>query len=132
MTVLGTADAPLDLFGGLVTDMAPCDLPPGVSPDCADVAFIAGAVKTRPGLVSMFAPIAGQPTINYLKTYIQPNLAQTLLALDSAGTLWGEASPGSLSPVATGLAPNTRSNSHISRTPARAQGRNACATKSAA
>ena len=111
MTVLGTADAPLDLFGGLVTDMAPCDLPPGVSPDCADVAFIAGAVKTRPGLVSMFAPIAGQPTINYLKTYIQPNLAQTLLALDSAGTLWGEASPGSLSPVATGLASNTRAKS---------------------
>jgi hypothetical protein len=111
MTVLGTSDAPLDLFGGLVTDMAPCDLPPGVSPDCADVAFIAGAVKTRPGLLSIYAPLAGNPTINYLKTYIQPNLAQTLLALDSAGTLWGEMSPGSLSPVAAGLAPNSRAKS---------------------
>ena len=90
MSVLGTADAPLDIFGGLVTDMSPADLPAGASPDCADVAFQLGAVKTRPGLHSMYTPIAGNPTVNYLKTYIQPNLTQTLLALDSAGTLWGE------------------------------------------
>ncbi len=111
MTVLGTTDAPLDLFGGLVTDMAPADLPAGVSPDCADVAFIAGAVKTRPGLVSMYAPLAGNPTVNYLKTYIQPNLTQTLLALDSAGTLWGELAPGVLSQVASGLVANARAKS---------------------
>ena len=85
MSVLGTTDAPLDIFGGLVTDMAPADLPAGASPDCADVAFQLGAVKTRPGLLSMYTPIAGNPTVNYLKTYIQPNLTQTLLALDSAG-----------------------------------------------
>ena len=80
MSVLGTADAPLDMFGGLVTDMAPADLPAGASPDCADVAFVPGAVKTRPGLLSMYTPIAGNPTINYLKTYIQPNLTR-----DAAG-----------------------------------------------
>ena len=104
MTVLGTMDAPLDLFGGLVTDMSPADVPAGASPDCADVAFTAGAVKTRPGL-------AGNPTINYLKTFIQPNLAQTLLALDSAGTLWGELTPGVLSQVATGLVAGARAKS---------------------
>ena len=97
MTVLGTVDAPLDIFGGLVTDMAPADLPAGVSPDCADVAFISGAVQTRPGLAPVFAAISGNPAVNYLKTYIQPNLTQTLLTFDSAGTLWGELSPGSLS-----------------------------------
>src|ERR1700675_4167449 len=103
MTVLGTTDAPLDVFGGLVTDMAPADLPAGVSPDCADVAFLAGAVKTRPGLLSVYAPIAGNPTINYLKSFVQPNLAEMLLALDSAGTLWGEIAPGVLTQIAAGL-----------------------------
>src|ERR1700751_3953680 len=103
MSIAGTIDAPLDLFGGLVTDMAAADLPQGVSPDCQDVAFLRGAVKTRPGLLSLFSPIAGNPTVNYLKTYTQPNLVNTLLALDSTGTLWGEASPGVLSQIASGL-----------------------------
>jgi hypothetical protein len=105
MSVLGTADASLDIFGGLVMDMSPADLPGGASPDCADVAFQLGAVKTRPGLLSMYTPIAGNPTVNYLKTYIQPNLTQTLLALDSAGTLWGEISPGTLTQIASGIVP---------------------------
>src|ERR1041384_4668294 len=103
MTVLGTIDAPLDLFGGLVTDMVPAELPAGVSPDCADVAFISGAVKTRPGLQSVFTPIAGNPAVNYLKTYVQPDLSQSLLTLDSAGTLWREITPGVLTQVAAGL-----------------------------
>ncbi len=115
MSIAGTIDAPLDLFGGLVTDMPPADLPEGVSPDCQDVAFLLGAVKTRPGLVSVFSPIVsalgGNPTVNYLKTYTQQNLAQTLLALDSSGTLWAEKSPGVLSQVATGLVPNVAANS---------------------
>ena len=111
MSIAGTIDAPLDLFGGLVTDMPAADLPQGVSPDCQDVAFLQGAVKTRPGLVSVYSPIAGNPTVNYLKTYTQPNLAQTLLALDSAGTLWGETAPGVLSQVATGLPANAAASS---------------------
>src|SRR5579862_3855814 len=111
MSVLGTADASLDIFGGLVTDMAPADLPGGASPDCSDVAFQLGAVKTRPGLLSMYTPITGNPTVNYLKTYIQPNLTQTLLALDSSGTLWGELSPGSLSQIATGIIPGSYAKS---------------------
>jgi hypothetical protein len=111
MSIVGTNDAPLELFGGLVTDMAAADLPQGVSPDCQDVSFVQGAVKTRPGIVSMFSPIAGNPTVNYLKTYTQPNLTRTLLALDSTGTLWGENSPGVLSQVATGMAANSAASS---------------------
>src|ERR1700687_1531170 len=111
MSILGTIDAPLELFGGLVTDMAAADFPQGVSPDCADVAFLQGAVETRPGLVSVFSPISGNPTVNYLKTYTQPNLARTLLALASAGTLWGENSPGVLGQIAAGIAPNSSASS---------------------
>src|ERR1017187_2973130 len=115
MSIAGTIDAPLDLFGGLVNDMAAADLPLGVSPDCQDVAFLLGGVKTRPGLAPVFSPIVsaggGNPTVNYLKTYTQPNLAQTLLALDSTGTLWGETSPGVLSKIASGIAPNTAAGS---------------------
>jgi len=104
MSVAGTIDAPLDIFGGLVTDMASADLPQGVSPDCADVAFIDGAVKTRPGLQAVIAGLAGNPTVNYLKTYIALNLTQRLLVLDALGNLWKETSPGGLSSVASGLA----------------------------
>jgi hypothetical protein len=111
MSVTGTIDAPLDLFGGLVTDMPAADLPQGVSPDCQDVAFVQGAVKTRPGLAPAFSALAGNPTVNYLKTFTQPNLAQTLLALDSGGTLWQEATPGTLSQVASGLAENASADS---------------------
>jgi len=111
MSVLGTIDAPLDVFSGLVTDMAPEDLPAGVSPDCGDVAFILGAVKTRPGLLSLYTPISGNPTVNYLKTFTQPNLAQTLLALDSTGTLWGELAPGALTQIASGIVAGSRAAS---------------------
>src|SRR5579883_1635935 len=102
MGVLGKTDAALDIFGGLVTDVAPADLPPGASPDCADVAFVPGAVKTRPGLLSVFTAIAGNPTVNYLKTFVQPNLAETMLALDSAGSLWAELAPGALTQINSG------------------------------
>src|ERR1700721_3629517 len=111
MSIAGTIDAPLDLFGGLVTDMAAADLPQGVSPDCRDVAFLQGAMKTRPGLLSVYSAIAGNPTVNYLKTYTQPNLVNTLLAIDSAGTLWGENSPGVLTQIGAGLAANAAASS---------------------
>jgi hypothetical protein len=101
MTVLGTVDAPLDLFGGLVTDMAPADLPAGVSPDCADVAFLPGAVKTRPGLASVFSALSGNPTVNYLKTYSDPELNRRLLFLAGDGKLWQEFPEGTLTDLTT-------------------------------
>jgi len=104
--VAGAIDAPLDIFGGLVTDMAAPDLPPGVSPDCADVAFIMGGVKTRPGLLSVYSALAGNPTVNYLKTYITLNQTLRLLAMDSLGNLSKETTPGVLTNVTSGLAIN--------------------------
>jgi len=103
MSIAGSIDAAIDVFGGLVTDMSPADLPPGVSPDCADVGFTAGAVNTRPGLLSVFTALASNPTVNYLKTYATLNATLRLLLLDSNGVLYKETAPGTLAQIASGL-----------------------------
>jgi hypothetical protein len=111
MSTVGSFDAPIEIFSGLVTDMAPADLPHGVSPDCQDVVFSSGGVATRPGLQVLFGPLAGNPTIKYLKTYETPSAAIRAMALDANGVLYKEATPGTLSVVANGLAPNAYANS---------------------
>src|SRR5215475_12239325 len=107
MSTVGSVDIALDIFGGLVTDMVAADLPAGVSPDCQDVAFIPGSVKTRPGLLSVFSPIAGNPRVNYLKTYIPPTGLLRLLALDAAGSLWKENPQGVLSLISSTIVPSS-------------------------
>jgi hypothetical protein len=111
MTTAGSFDAPIEIFGGLVTDMSPADLPHGVSPDCQDVIFSNGNVATRPGLQALFGPLAGNPTINYVKTYETLNATLRTLALDSNGILYKETTPGTLASIATGLATNAYANS---------------------
>jgi hypothetical protein len=111
MTTAGSFDAPIEIFGGLVTDMSPADLPHGVSPDCQDVIFSNGGVATRPGLQALFGPLAGNPTVNYVKTYETLNATLRTMALDSNGVLYKETAPGTLSSIATGLAPNAYANS---------------------
>jgi hypothetical protein len=97
---------PLTTFGTWVTLLDPSDVPPGMSPSLADVEFFPGGVRTRPGLVSQFSPLAGNPQVNGLKTYGTTNLVQRLLVLDSLGNLYKETSPGALSNVAAGIRPN--------------------------
>src|SRR5947199_9360984 len=111
MTTAGSFDAPIEIFGGLVTDMSPADLPHGVSPDCQDVMFSNGGVATRPGLQALFGPLVGNPTVNYVKTYETLNATLRTLALDSNGILYKETTPGTLASVATGLATNSYANS---------------------
>src|SRR5215470_15669767 len=111
MTTLGSFDASIEIFGGLVTDMSPADLPHGVSPDCQDVVFSNGGVLTRPGMQTLFGPLAGNPTVNYLKTYETQNATLRTLALDSNGVLYKETTPGTLASVSAGLAPNAFANS---------------------
>ncbi|MBZ5501044.1 MAG: hypothetical protein LAN59_02235 [Acidobacteriia bacterium] len=91
---------PLNTFGTWVTLLDPSDVPPGMSPNLGDVDFFPGGVRTRPGLVSQFAPLGGFPQVNGLKTYVTTNLVQRLLVLDSTGTLYKETSPGTLALVA--------------------------------
>src|SRR5271165_4216952 len=107
MTTLGSFDAPIEIFGGLVTDLSPSELPHGVSPDCQDVVFSNSGVETRPGLQALFGPFAGNPTINYIKTYETRNATLRAMALDSSGMLYKETTPGTLTSIATGLAQNS-------------------------
>src|SRR5690242_18975201 len=111
MTTAGSFDAPIEIFGGLVTDMSPADLPHGVSPDCQDVIYSNGGVATRPGLQAVFGPLAGNPTLNYVKSYEKLNATLRTLLLDSNGILYKETTPGTLASVATGLAANSYANS---------------------
>ena len=111
MTTAGSLDAPIEIFGGLVTDMSPADLPHGVSPDCQDVIFAMAEWRRRPGLQALFGPLAGNPTVNYLKTYETQDATLRALLLDSNGVLYKEASPGVLGDVATGLAANAYASS---------------------
>ena len=111
MTTAGSFDAPIEIFGGLVTDMSPADLPHGVSPDCQDVVFSNGGVATRPGLQSLFGPLAGNPTVNYVKTYETLNATLRTMLLDSNGVLYKETAPGTLASVASGLVANAYANS---------------------
>src|SRR4029077_10184239 len=104
MTTAGSFDAPIEIFGGLVTDMSPADLPHGVSPDCQDVIYSNGGVATRPRLQALFAALAGNPTVNYVKTYETLNATLRTLLLDSNGILYKETTPGTLASVANGLA----------------------------
>jgi len=111
MTTLGSFDAPIEIFSGLVTDMSPADLPHGVSPDCQDVVFSTGGVATRPGLLALFGPLAGNPTVNYIKTYETLNATLRTMLLDANGILYKETTPGTLATVASGLAANSYANS---------------------
>src|SRR5258708_22142057 len=111
MTTAGSFDAPIEIFGGLVTDMSPADLPHGVSPDCQDVIFSNGGVATRPGLQALFGPFSSNPTVNYVKTYQTLNATLRTMALDSNGVLYKETTPGTLSSIVTGLAANAYANS---------------------
>ena len=117
MSIETFSPLPLTTFGTWLTLLDPSDVPPGMSPDCADVEFFPGGVRTRPGLVSQFAPLAGTPNVNSLKTYITTNLVQRLLVLDSSGTIYKETSPGTLGVLIAGLQPNLlfASTTHFGR-----------------
>ena len=82
-------DVPLELFGGLCSEMQPGDLPQGASPLCQDMDFELGATFTRYGLTALFAgQVSGN--INYIKAVTLPNREQQTLVLDSAGNFYYE------------------------------------------
>jgi hypothetical protein len=100
MSIETFSPLPITTFGTWVTLLDPSDVPPGMSPNLADVEFFPGGVRTRPGLVSQYPAIPGTPQVNGLKTYATPNLVQRTLVLDSQGNLYKETSPGIISFVA--------------------------------
>jgi hypothetical protein len=99
MSFAGSIDAPIEIIGGLVSDTAASELPGGVSPDCQDVMFAESSVRTRPGLTSVYAALSGNPTVNYLKTFVKADGSLRTMVYSSAGDLWQEASAGVLTIV---------------------------------
>ena len=88
MSIETFSPLPLNVFGTWVTLLDPSDVAAGMSPNLADVDFFPGGVRTRPGLVSQYAALAGTPQINGVKTYITTNLVLRMLVLDSLGNLY--------------------------------------------
>jgi len=118
MSIETFAPLALNTFSTWVTLLDPSDVPPGMSPNLGDVDFFPGGVRTRPGLVSQFTALGGAPRINGMKTYVNTNLAQALLVLDSLGNVYKETSPGVLSLlIAGGAQPNLflASTTHFGR-----------------
>ena len=106
MSIESFSPLPLNIFSTWVTLLDPSDVPAGMSPNLGDVEFFPGGVRTRAGLASQFAPLAGAPQINGVKTYATTNLVQRFLALDSLGNIYKETSPGTLTLAASGVALN--------------------------
>ena len=93
------AEIGLDVFGGIVTEMSATDVPPGVSPDNAEMSFVPGSVFTRAGFRKVLpSPIVGNPAVTYGKSYQDPTGAIRNLYFDAQGALWVEdlSSPGVL------------------------------------
>jgi hypothetical protein len=97
----GAVAVPVEIWGGLVTDMAAAALPHGVSPDCQDCKFSDGVIDIRPGLTSQYT-LAGNPSVNYLKTYTNLSGTPRLLSLDSLGNLRVDANPGGALQIVSG------------------------------
>jgi hypothetical protein len=103
LSVAGLEDLPLEIFSGLVTDLAASDLPAGASPACSDCIFILGGVLTRPGLgAGAIAGLPGSPAVNYIKTFTDLQLNQRMLFLDSLGVIRQEFPQGTLTSINPG------------------------------
>ncbi|MCI0725048.1 MAG: hypothetical protein L0338_39700 [Acidobacteria bacterium] len=89
---------PIDTLGGLISILDGADVPLGASPDCRDVQFFPGNVRTRPGLDPIHTLTAGS-NVQYVKTFITPDLTARLLMFDSLGHMWKETGPGAKTEV---------------------------------
>lgn len=77
-------------FGGLYSLTDPTNIPHFMSPDCADVEFLPGLVRSRFGFKTVLTAPPGTTTINYVKSFILPNGNLRTLFSDSNGNMWYE------------------------------------------
>lgn len=115
MSSLGIAppdvkDVTLSVFGGRLTDVAPSDLPEGLTPDEQDGIYLPGEWGSRPGLARLYAQgvLTAGTSVLYQKTYMQPNDDPLTLILTSDGKLWVEdvglgTPPASVAQISAGL-----------------------------
>lgn len=78
LTIAGFKPIPFKNFGGLNTLQDPTDVVFGMSPDCQDVEFMPGLVRTRPGLQELGIGVQGGRTTG-LFNYFQRDLKPILL-----------------------------------------------------
>ena len=86
----GVIEVPLEVFGGRCSEMAPTDLPEGVSPDENDNTYIPGAVLTRPNLQRVLNNGPANTTVTYQKSCVFPTGIIRNLYLFSNGKLMWE------------------------------------------
>jgi hypothetical protein len=109
-------DVTLSLFGGRKTDIAPSDLPEGLTPDEQDGIYLPGQWQSRPGLGRLYAAgvLTAGASVLYEKTYVQPGDLPFTLVLTSDGKLWKEDVLHATPPVAiaaTSITPGLYSQS---------------------
>lgn len=86
----GSSKIGLELFGGLVTEMDPIDLPTGVSPDCQDVGFTPGSVFSRPALERYANTLSPGNNFVYGKSFVTATGDVKNLFMDDAGNLFAQ------------------------------------------
>ena len=97
----GLSPIPIENFGGLVTLPELADLARGMSPDCQNVIFLPGQVRTREGLTVPFT--ASSVKFNSIAKYTTPGFVNRIMAFGSNGTLYKENPAGTLAVVRSGL-----------------------------
>lgn len=83
----GFAPVTIDQFGGLCTLVDRSDLPNGTSPDCQNVEFFPGGVKTRQS-IQVYRALTSAPAS--IKTYIRGDNTPVRLIWTTDGTLYQE------------------------------------------
>jgi hypothetical protein len=81
-------ESSLSLFSSLYEDMAPTDLPDGLSPDNEDVWYQPGQVMTRPGLQAYLPGPPAEQAIVSVADFPLPNGNFNAIYLDDQGVLW--------------------------------------------
>lgn len=101
--IRGMTPLTIKRWGGLVTVADPLALSTGASPDCADVEFAPGSIRTRSGLSQVLSTGNSKNPL-YLKTYTKAdNATRRMLLFDSGGNLWKEATEGTLALIQSGF-----------------------------
>lgn len=77
----------LSLFGGKVNGIAAANLPPGSSPDCADMFFLPQQVATRPAFEHALSDSYGSVNIMSHAPYSAPSGSKYIVSLDSSGKM---------------------------------------------
>jgi hypothetical protein len=111
--ISGAQPIPLQVIGGLVTEIAPTTLPEGCSPDNAEMMYLPGSGYSRSCFQKVFAtpfapggPNGFVPTVVYAKSLVTYTGDIKNLYFDSNGVMWVEDwtnTPGSYTKLFTAL-----------------------------